>query len=82
MSYASALRLPRFVGLSVKALVLAVLMVALTSFGVQSNRPPTAVLGNIEVVDADAQAEGAGTVPQVQLIDAVCITNTPTQAPC
>ena len=75
MSFASALRLPKCVGLSVKALVLAVLMVALTSFGVQSNRPPTAVLGNVEVVDT-------GTVPQVQLIDAVCITNTPTQEPC
>ena len=70
----SAVRLPRAVGRSLKALVLAGLIVAVTGLGAsRSNGPDTAVLGEVEV---------ATTVPSVQLLDAVCITNTPALDPC
>ena len=76
MSPTSAVRRPRAVSRTLKALVLAGMIVALTGLGAsRSNGPPTAILGEVEVAVA-------GTTPSVQLLDAVCITNTPALDPC
>ena len=74
MPSSPAVRRPRAVARSVKALALAGVIVAVTGLGAsRSSDPSTAVLGEVEV---------ASTVPSVQLLDAVCITNTPALAPC
>ena len=57
-----------------RALILLLLALSLTSASCGSSEPPTKVLGEVE-----SQSEAAS---DVQLIDAVCITNTPTRAPC
>ena len=69
MSYTSAVRLPRAVVRTLKAVALIALMVMLTGLGSQADRPPTAVLGAVEV-------------PAVQILDAVCITNPESPEPC
>jgi len=67
-------RLRRAVARSFQALALAVVIVAVTGLGAsRSSTPSIAVLGEVEV---------ATTVSSVQLIDAVCITNTPARASC
>ena len=65
----------------VSAVVL-VLILALTNMGGHPHRPITAVRGEVEFVDSVAELEGVATAPSVAIIDAVCITNTPTLEPC
>ena len=59
-----------------------VLILALTGMGGHPHRPITAVRGEVEVVDRVPQLEIVPTAPSVAIIDAVCITNTPTLEPC
>ena len=69
MSYTRVVRLPAAVVRSMKVFALIALMVMLTGLGSQAARPPTAVLGAVEV-------------PAVQILDAVCITNPESPEPC
>ena len=65
----------------VSAVVLG-LILALTGVGGHSSRPITAVRGEVEVGDSVSRLEVVVTEPPVAIIDAVCITNTPTREPC
>lgn len=58
------------------------LMVALTGMGGHSNRPSTEVRGEVELTNDTSRLGVAPTAPAVAIIDAVCITNTPTHEPC
>ena len=63
--------------------VLAVgLMLALTGMAGHSNRPSTEVRGEVELINDTPRLGVATTAPEVAMIDAVCITNTPTHEPC
>lgn len=55
------------------ALVIAMLALAFTSASCAASPPKTEVLGVVEV---------DGATSEVGLIEAVCITNTPTREPC
>jgi hypothetical protein len=57
------------------------LLVALTSFGSRATGPPTAVLGEVEILAADTEGI-VGTDPSVQLLDALCVTNEATPELC
>ena len=62
--------------------VVMVLILALTSMWGHPHRPNTAVRGEVEVVGSVAEVEPIATAPSVAIIDAVCITNTPSLEPC
>jgi hypothetical protein len=64
------------------AVLVVVSMVALTAMASSSNRPPTEVRGDVELINDIPRVSVATTAPEVEIIDAVCITNTPTYAPC
>ena len=58
------------------------LAVALTGMAGHSNRPSTEVRGEVELINYTPPLGVAPTAPAVAIIDAVCITNTPTHDPC
>ena len=58
------------------------LMLALTGMAGHSNRPSTEVRGEVELINDTPRLGVATTAPAVAIIDAVCITNTPTHEPC
>ena len=62
--------------------VVMVLILAVTGMGGHPHRPMTAVRGEVEVVDNASQHGVVAAAPSVAIIDAVCITNTPTLEPC
>ncbi len=65
------------------AVVVVGVMVTLTGMAGRSNPPATEVRGAVELIDDAPRLGVAGdTAPSVAVIDAVCITNTPTQEPC
>ena len=81
MSFASRGLLHRLVAGTLKTAALIVAMVALTGLGSRATAPPTAVLGEVEVVGADA-GDVVGTDPSVQILDALCVTNEATPELC
>ena len=62
--------------------VVILLILALTAMSGDPHRPITAVRGEVEVLDGVSQPDGVTTAPPVEIIDAVCITNTPASEPC
>ena len=74
MSRAPSAHRSRPIARRARALILLLLALSLTSASCGSSEPQTKVLGEVE-----SQTEAAS---DVQLIDAVCITNTPTRALC
>ena len=73
MSRAPSAHLPTLAARPTRAVVIAVLSLSLTGLACGSSDPGTKVLGEVEV-----ENESIG----VQLIEPVCITNTPNQEPC
>lgn len=64
------------------AMLVVGLAVALTGMAGHSNRPSTEARGEVELINDTPRLEVAPTAPEVVIIDAVCITNTPTHEPC
>ena len=81
MSFASRGRLHRVVAGTLKTAALIVVMAALTGWGGRATGPPTAVLGEVEVVGADTGGV-LGTDPSVQILDALCVTSEATPELC
>jgi hypothetical protein len=75
-----------------RSVALALLLLAILTLGGHSMRsptpvpspalPPTAVLGEVQLIRENPRGEPESPVPSVEIIDAICITNTPTQEPC
>ena len=72
----------RVVGQFLVAVLVGGLMVALTGMADHSDRSSTEVRGEVELINDTPRLEVAPTAPEVAIIDAVCITNTPTHEPC
>ena len=81
MSFASRGLLHRVVAATLKIAAVIVVMAALTGLGSRVTGPPTAVLGEIEVVGADTGGV-VGTDPEVQILDALCVTDEATPELC
>ena len=81
MSFASRGLLYRVVAGTLKTAALIVVMAALTGWGSRATGPPTAVLGEVEVVGADTGGV-VGTDPSVQILDALCVTSEATPELC
>jgi hypothetical protein len=64
------------------AMLVVGLAVALAGTAGQWNRPSTEVRGEVELINDTPRLEVTPTAPEVAIIDAVCITNTPTHEPC
>lgn len=70
------------VAVFVVAVLVVASAVALTGLAGHSNRPPTEVRGEVELINDTPRLDVGPTAPAVAIIDAVCITNTPTHEPC
>ena len=81
MSFARRGLLHRVVAATLKIAAVIVVMAALTGLGSRVTGPPTAVLGEVEVVGADTGGV-VGTDPEVQILDALCVTNEATPELC
>jgi hypothetical protein len=86
MSFASRGLLYRVVACTLKTAALIVVMAVLTGWGPRVTDPPTAVLGEVEVLGLEVVAADTGGVigtdPSVQILDALCVTSEATPELC